>query len=281
MKFRTELNVGRGVPVSHSHRLLMLGSCFTDEVGARLVRDGFNATVNPTGTLYNPLSVARTLQLLEAGKQYGADELFENQGLWRSFDHHSSLADADPAVALAKINDAMARGAEALAEATHLVVTLGTAWVFELPDGRTVCNCHKLPASRFVRRRLSVDEIVDAWSPLLQRYSSRCQFIFTVSPIRHTADGLHGNQLSKATLLLAIDRLAELYGVEYFPAYEALVDDLRDYRFYAADMKHPSEVAVDYVYSLFAASHFTADTLREAEACRRRWLAAAHRPRQN
>ncbi|MDE7388066.1 MAG: GSCFA domain-containing protein [Muribaculaceae bacterium] len=278
MKFRTELTVEPSAPLTHADLLLMLGSCFTDEVGARLQADGFRAEVNPSGTLYNPLSVARTVEMLECGREYVAEDFFENQGLWRSFDHHSSLASADLSAAVARVNAAMNRGADALREASCVIVTFGTAWVFTLPDGTVVCNCHKLPAARFVRRRLSVDEIVDAWRPILRRYADR-RFIFTISPIRHIADGLHGNQLSKATLLLAVDRLCEEFGAEYFPAYEALMDDLRDYRFYAADMKHPSDIAVDYVYDLFAAAHFSADTLREALACRKAHRASMHRAR--
>ncbi len=278
MKFRTELPVPSGQPVTHADRLLMLGSCFSTEVGSRLLRDGFDTTVNPTGTLYNPLSIARTIGLLESGRRYSAADLFENQGLWRSFDHHSSLAAPSPEAAVELINAAMIRGAEALAGATQIFVTFGTAWVYELPDGTTVCNCHKLPAARFTRRRLSVDEIVQTWEPVLRRYSDR-KFTFTVSPIRHVADGLHGNQLSKATLLLAIDRLVQqTSNAVYFPAYEALIDDLRDYRFYAADMKHPSEVAVDYVYSLFAASRFDSATASRAAEAARSSRAASHRP---
>ncbi|MDE5912073.1 MAG: GSCFA domain-containing protein [Muribaculaceae bacterium] len=277
MNFRTALQVPTGTEITHRDRLLMLGSCFSTEVGARLLRDGFNTTVNPTGTLYNPMSVAKTIGLLESCTPILPGHLFENQGLWRSFDHHSSLSDPDRDKALEKINSAITAGHKALQEATHVFVTFGTAWVFELPEGGIVCNCHKLPPRNFIRRRVTVNEIVGTWTPILRRHPDK-HFTFTVSPIRHTADGLHGNQLSKSTLLLAVDELCAGGAAEYFPAYEALIDDLRDYRFYAADMKHPSDVAVDYVYSLFASARFSQSTMTRAAEAARASRRAAHRP---
>jgi hypothetical protein len=269
MEFRTPLTVTpHARPISHADRLLLLGSCFATEVGALLRRDGFNATVNPTGTLYNPLSIARALQF----DRLTADQLFENQGLWRSWLHHTQFAAPDRLEALRRCNAATAEGQRAWQEATRVIVTFGTAYVFER-HGAVVANCHKMPAAQFTRRRLSVEEIVATWRPIIDANPLK-HFIFTVSPIRHKADGLHGNQLSKATLLMAIDAL----GADYFPAYEALIDDLRDYRFYAADMLHPSPVAVDYVYSLFADTYFTPATRAEALRARAASRAAGHRP---
>ncbi len=227
-------------------KFLLLGSCFTSEVGQRLAADGFDAVINPTGNLYNPLSAARTIENLEAGRRYSAQELIEVQGLYRSLDHHTRLAAPTPEEALAKINGSMAVAEQALQQADIIVITFGTAYVFER-NARVVCNCHKLPAREFVRRRLSVDEIVDAWQPIIDRYPQK-RFIFTVSPIRHRADGLHGNTLSKATLHMAIDRLR---GAEYFDAFEILIDELRDWQFYAADGVHPAPEAVDAIYERF------------------------------
>lgn len=226
--------------------LLMLGSCFTTEVGQRLAADGIDVCINPTGNVYNPLSAAKTLVNLAEGRRYIEDELIEVQGLWRSLDHHTRLAAPTRAEAIEKINRSMETGGEALNRASHIVITFGTAYVFER-RGEVVCNCHKLPDREFVRRRLTIDEILRAWQPLIDRFSDK-QLIFTVSPIRHKADGLHGNQLSKATLLLAIDAFR---GAEYFPAYEIMIDELRDYKFYAADKVHPSEEAVDLIHTRF------------------------------
>lgn len=226
--------------------LLMLGSCFTTEVGQLLAADGLDVCINPTGNVYNPLSAAKTLVNLARGRRYDANELIEVQGLWRSLDHHTRLAAPTPEEAIEKINRSMEIGGEALSRASHIIITFGTAYVFER-RGEVVCNCHKLPDREFIRRRLSVDEIVKAWQPLIEQFSDK-RFIFTVSPIRHKADGLHGNQLSKATLLLAIDSFK---GADYFPAYEILIDELRDYKFYAADEVHPAPEAVEIIHRRF------------------------------
>ena len=226
--------------------LLMLGSCFTTEVGQLLAADGLDVCINPTGNVYNPLSAAKTLVNLACGRRYDANELIEVQGLWRSLDHHTRLAAPTPEVAIEKINRSMEIGGEALSRASHIIITFGTAYVFER-RGEVVCNCHKLPDREFIRRRLSVDEIVNAWQPLIEQFSDK-RFIFTVSPIRHKADGLHGNQLSKATLLLAIDSFK---GADYFPAYEIMIDELRDYKFYAADEVHPAPEAVEIIHRRF------------------------------
>ncbi|MDE6032576.1 MAG: GSCFA domain-containing protein [Muribaculaceae bacterium] len=226
--------------------LLMLGSCFTTEVGQLLAADGLDVCINPTGNVYNPLSAAKTLVNLARGRRYDAHELIEVQGLWRSLDHHTRLAAPTPEEAIEKINRSMEIGGEALSRASHVIITFGTAYVFER-RGEVVCNCHKLPDREFIRRRLSVDEIINAWQPLIEQFSDK-RFIFTVSPIRHKADGLHGNQLSKATLLLAIDSFR---GADYFPAYEILIDELRDYKFYAADEVHPAPEAVEIIHRRF------------------------------
>ena len=226
--------------------LLMLGSCFTTEVGQLLAADGLDVCINPTGNVYNPLSAAKTLVNLARGRRYDADELIDVQGLWRSLDHHTRLAAPTPEEAIEKINRSMEIGGEALSRASHVIITFGTAYVFER-RGEVVCNCHKLPDREFSRRRLSVDEIVNAWQPLIEQFSDK-RFIFTVSPIRHKADGLHGNQLSKATLLLAIDSFK---GADYFPAYEIMIDELRDYKFYAADEVHAAPEAVEIIHRRF------------------------------
>lgn len=232
--------------ITNSSKILLMGSCFTTEVGTLLAAEGYDCCINPTGNVYNPLSAARTIANLETGRVYGEDELVEVQGLWRSLDHHTRFAAPTRSEALDRINEAQRVGQRALGEATHVIITFGTAWVFER-NSEVVCNCHKLPAREFVRRRLSVSEIVAAWQPIIDRYNDKT-FIFTVSPIRHLADGVHGNQLSKATLLLAID---ELRGADYFAAYETLIDELRDYSWYAGDRVHPSEAAVGEVFRRF------------------------------
>lgn len=223
-------------------KFLFLGSCFSTEVGTKIP----DAVVNPTGNVYNPLSAAKTILNIEAGRRYRPDDLVEVQGLFRSLDHHTRLAAPTPDEALEKINASMRLATKAFQQAECIVVTFGTSYVFER-NGQVVCNCHKLPAREFVRRRLSIEEITRAWQPIIDRYPSK-RFIFTVSPIRHRADGLHGNTLSKATLHLATDQLLR---AEYFPAYEILIDELRDWKFYADDGVHPHPQAVEVIHQRF------------------------------
>lgn len=307
MDFRTVIKPAPAtVRIDHSSGIVMLGSCFSDNIGRRLLDGLFDVDVNPMGTLYNPASIASALDDIMARREFAAADLFEHDGRWHSFAHHSRFSGTDPEKVLRGINSRLRTAHDNLRRAGVLIVTLGTAWIFTLrATGRVVSNCHKLPSAMFVRSRMSVDEIVAQWQPLLVRlreFNPSLQVIFTVSPIRHLADGAHGNQLSKATLLLAVDRLIEEsstvmpsevvcpdgsvllidpvppMAVEYFPAYEALMDDLRDYRFYAADMTHSSETAVDYVYSLFAESHMSEATRDLATACRKVTRRLAHRP---
>lgn len=272
MKFRTPIETPRGLtPIEHSEPILMLGSCFTSEVGDRLQRDGFNAVVNPMGVLYNPASIAKVVNRALCDKPYTINDLTCHEGVYHCLDYPSTYQDHNPSKLLERVNGDFAALVKAVNNCTTWIITLGTSYIFQLPDGTVVGNCHKLPASMFTRRRMQVDEIISLWAPL----ATGRRIIFTVSPIRHTADGLHGNQLSKATLLLASDHIPN---AEYFPAYEALIDDLRDYRFYDSDMKHPSPVAVDYIYELFGDTYFTPATKAEALECCKKALRSAHRP---
>lgn len=268
MKFRTQVEIDpHAVPIAREARIVTLGSCFSDEIGNRLQRDGFNVAVNPFGNLFNPRSIA----------DMAAKKRFETADVYTDTQGQSHLlamdtrwqGDADKL--LKGANMLMDKTVPELETADIWLVTWGTAWVFEhMPTGRIAGNCHKLPASQFNRRMLDVDAIVDMWRPLLEGR----RVIFTVSPVRHLNDGLHGNTLSKSRLHLAIEKL----GAEYFPAYEALVDDLRDYRFYADDLKHPSGMGADYVYELFMQTYMSPTTQGAAMQSRRQWLQSQHRP---
>lgn len=279
---RTELPVGEA-EIRHADRLLLWGSCFTENIGERLSAAKFRCLQNPFGVLYNPLSIATALRQVEQRQVYTPDDLFYDRGLWGSRMHHSSFSSADQEECLQKVNNGITEGADFLAKADWLVLTFGTAWVYEWKaDGSVVGNCHKLPARLFSRRLLQEEEIVREWRSLLEELRSRhpqLNVLFTVSPIRHAKDGLHGNQLSKATLLLAVDRLcASLPFCHYFPSYEILLDELRDYRFYADDMFHPSRQAVDYIWECFSATYFSDATLRLVNECQEVLRAADHRP---
>lgn len=249
--------------IGYEDKVLMLGSCFADNVAAKMGEYYFQVTANPFGTLYNPVSIANALMLHEV------PELVEYGGLWHSMYHHGACSAADKETAAARCGESIRVLQTALREANVVIVTFGTAWVYER-DGQVVANCHKMPADRFTRRRLGVEEIVAVWQPIVEAYPDK-HFIFTVSPIRHIKDGLHENQLSKGTLLLAVEQTVSALssGVGracYFPSYEIMVDELRDYRFYADDMVHPAPLAVNYIWERFVETYMTMDTQQEMRA---------------
>lgn len=281
MRFRTEIELPRGrFGISHDDKLLLLGSCFSDNVGQRLARDGFDVTYNPMGPLYNPVSLGRLVGYLIGGKTFGADDLMKDgNDVYHALDFASRYQGSDADGLVRRLNIELGSLRAAFGRASAMIVTFGSATIYSM-DGTSagaVGNCHKLPSTLFTRQQLPVDEIVRTWSPLIDELSARGKrVIMTVSPIRHLADGLHGNQLSKARLLLSCDALS--HKADYFPAYEIMLDDLRDYRFYAADMKHPSEVAADYIYEKFADTYFSAKTAEEARRRRDETLRTAHRP---
>lgn len=287
MKFRTEIEPIPGLQgvIDHSQPVVMLGSCFTDNIGARLAEGGFDVDVNPAGTLFNPLSILSTLERIADGRRFTADDLVRDaDGVWHSFDLHSRFSSRDAAKVTARANDRFDRAARAFRNAGVAIITLGSAVVFEHVSGRVVANCHKFPAADFTRVALTLETTVGALRDIvgtLRRMSPGVRVIFTVSPVRHTAYGLHGNQLSKATLLLAVDTIvgrSASNDIIYYPAYEIVNDDLRDYRFYDEDLKHPSKMAVDYIYDHFQSTFFTAATRDKARMAARQARQQAHRP---
>jgi Mor family transcriptional regulator len=242
--------------ITHNEAILLSGSCFAANMGDRLTQAKFKVCVNPSGVVYNPAAIHDYLRRTLSGTPYTESDLFVSDGQYHSFGHHSSFSSANRDEALQKMNASREQAFACLKEGTWLIVTFGTAYVYRLKSGnRIVANCHKQPDALFDRSRMSVEEITDLWIPLLKaiRAINPCiKFLFTVSPIRHRKDGLHENQLSKATLLLAAEKLEQCTEQSYyFPAYEIMNDELRDYRFYAEDMVHPSPLAIDYIWERF------------------------------
>ena len=270
--------------VCHSDRLMLVGSCFTEHIGERLAAHKFPALTNPFGIVYNTASIVRSLERLFAENQFFSEkDIFENAGLWHSWEHHGRFSKPEKDAMLAGINAAYSEAAASLKKANRLLLTFGTADVFELKNtGQIVTNNHKMPAIHFRERRLSVAEIVESTVGILQKLKSEnadLQVVVTVSPVRHLRGGAVANQRSKATLVLACEEICHrLDFAYYFPAYELLLDDLRDYRFYEADMVHPSEVAVGYIWDFFADTFFSAETKRLNERIRKITAAARHRP---
>ena len=244
----------------------MLGSCFTEYVGDFLYKYLFDVTVNPFGVIYNPLSVKRGLEALMHKDQYSEDDLDLHNELWFSFDHYTKYSDTTKAGALGKINADFLVAKQQLQSAAFLIITFGTAYTYRYKaSGEIVCNCHKIPASEFDRFLLSPKSIIQEYSkliPELLALNPELQIIFTVSPVRHLKDGLKENQRSKATLLLAIHELADHFpeSVHYFPAYEIMMDDLRDYRFYDEDFVHPNKQAIEYIWERFLETAITSES---------------------
>ena len=279
MKFHTDIQIDKASqPIEHSEKILMLGSCFVENMEAKFANGGFRVCCNPFGTLYNPMSIALCLQSLLDGKHFSEAELLYSDGLYHSMLHHGRFSSANAADGLRMVNESIDKGRKALLEADRLIITWGTTWVYEM-DGKIVGNCHKLPASRFLRRRLTIEEIVSTYSSLFQHpILQQKKVVITVSPIRHIKDGLHENQLSKATLLLAAEQLVQQANWTYFPAYELMLDELRDYRFYAADMVHPSPVAIDYIWERFSETQLSQKAQVAVKECEPYFLSLAHRP---
>jgi len=284
MEFRTKINIpDPAIRIDHRSRLMLFGSCFAESIGTLLRNNKFDVTVNPFGILYNPASISQVINRILDKQPVEESELFAHSGLYHSFLHHGDFSSANKDECLLSINKSFGEAVKNIQDTDFLFITFGTAHVFEeINSGQIVANCHKLPAANFKRYRLSVDDIAESWSRLIQRLlkmNPNLNLIFTVSPIRHLKDGLHENQLSKSTLLLAIDKLQSRYeNIRYFPSYEILIDDLRDYRFYAGDMLHPNSIAIEYIWELFCTTYFSGQTLSVTEEWKSIRNAIDHKP---
>ena len=280
MKFRTEIETSPlGVQIGYENRVLTLGSCFAAHIAEKLAGAKFRVTANPSGILFNPLSIAAAIRSYASPAAVTHEELGYDGDVWYHFGFHGNFSAPTAEEALGRMNAARQAGAEALRTSDRVLLTFGTAWVYER-EGEVVANCHRRPAAEFSRRRLSVGEIVGTFAELIEGPFAGKQIILTVSPVRHIGDTLAGNAVSKAALRLAAEELKQRFNcVEYFPAYEIVTDDLRDYRFYADDLVHPAPQAVAYIWEKFTATALTdraRNLLPEAEAIA---AAAAHRPR--
>lgn len=284
MEFRTKVELpAKGPKIQHTDRLMIWGSCFSEHIGNLLAEHKFSCDVNPFGVLYNPMSIATSIQCLLKKVLYREKDLREEQGIWYSLMHHSTFSSHKAEDCLQKINQRIAQGHEHLNQADWIIFTWGSSFVYTWKEnGEIVGNCHKLPSRLFERKMVSVDEITAIYLPLLQELKAvrpNLQCLFTVSPIRHLKDGLHGNQLSKANLLIAIDQICrQMDFCHYFPSYEIMIDELRDYRFYADDMMHPSPLAIQYIWECFCNCYFTPSTLSFLKEWNKIRQGLAHRP---
>lgn len=266
MKFRTEIELQPAEKqITIDHSILTMGSCFAENISAYFRQAFFNLLENPFGVLYNPFSITHALQLILSQKTFSKEDLIFHQGEWHSFWHHSSFSHHDPEICLQNINQLLQTAHQFLKKADWLIVTLGTAYVYLHRQLNTVvANCHKLPESHFHRKLLTVDEIADNWQQtikLLKEFNPALKVMLTISPVRHLRDGFIENQKSKATLVLATHQIIQQNKDHfYFPAYEIVLDDLRDYRFYEANLTHPNQQAVEYIWQKFQTMFFDQET---------------------
>lgn len=239
--------------IVYGDRLLFLGSCFADEIGNICKGLGFEALVNPFGVLFNLASICQSVERLESGKDFTKDDVIEVGGeFYCTFSHNTEFWNPSPEKLLETVNGSLNSARQHFLQTKWIVISLGTSWIYRHKQcGLIVSNCHKLPSQLFQREFLTTEQSTELLSQLVEKHKDK-QFIFTVSPLRHLKDGLHENQISKAALLLAVDEICKRFGnALYFPAYEILLDELRDYRFYKEDMIHPTEQAVRYIWERF------------------------------
>lgn len=244
--FQTKMNV--------QDRVLMIGSCFTEHIHAYFKSYKFTCLQNPHGTLFNPISIFSAIETYAQCKVIGHESLFNQNGLWNSWNFHSSLSHSDKGLALEKMNQSIKSAHSFLKETDWLVITLGSSFVYEFENKFIVANCHKVPTSKFNKRLLRISEIEKRFEKMLLQIkliNPNIKIIFTVSPVRHLRDGFVENNRSKSILLHVVGELVNDLDIFYFPSYELIIDDLRDYRFYAEDMVHPNYQATKYVWLKF------------------------------
>ncbi|SFK33250.1 GSCFA family protein [Porphyromonadaceae bacterium KH3CP3RA] len=285
MNFRTIIDIPvSDIRIDHSTRMMLFGSCFSENIGRKLLQYKFQVDVNPFGILYNPFSVSAAMRRLLSAIPFSETDLVFNNGIYHSLMHHGQFSAPDKTACLRNISERFESAAANIKQTDLFLITFGSAYIYRWRDsGEIAGNCHKFPARLFHRVRLSVEEVTEEWKKLISVLTSirpGIKLLFTVSPVRHWKEGAHENQISKSVLHLAIDNLQQLFpeNVRYFPAYEVMIDELRDYRFYDEDMMHPSSFAVDYIWQLFSNTFFSAETMNINEEWEHIRKAIEHRP---
>ena len=259
MDFRLEFTPKPfNVKINHQQNLLLIGSCFTEQIGTKLASHKFSVLDNPNGILFNPISITKCISSYIDNKQYSESDLFYQNECWNSWEHHSRFSHPDKNICLKGINESQSVAHDFFKKADWLLITLGSAFVYQLDNDTVVANCHKVPTDKFVKKLLSVKEVFTNLQKMFDKaltFNPAIKIILTISPVRHLRDGFIENNRSKATLIQAIHELVDKNSnCFYFPAYELIIDDLRDYRFFAEDMVHPNYAATNYVWEKFIAT---------------------------
>jgi hypothetical protein len=285
MDFRRELIIKPFTEkISIKDPIMLTGSCFSENLGEKLKQNKFRVLINPGGTMFNPVSITKSLTSYITGHPYDRSMIFKTQEWWTNWDHHSRFSHTDPDSLLDMMNSSAKEAHDFLKETKWLIITLGSAWVYQLENGEVVANCHKLPVDKFRKKLLAVEDVLSSLDNLIHRlfiYNPGIKIMFTISPVRHLRDGFVENNRSKAVLTQAVHHLVDKFSnLYYFPAYELVIDDLRDYRFYAEDMVHPNYQATEYVWQKFTAACMDPGTLNVMQEIRLLNLAKAHKPFQ-
>ena len=285
MNFTTKIPITQNAnPIDYNSKIVSFGSCFAENMGDKLLYYKFQTQVNPFGIIFNPFSIEKLIERVVLQRYFTKDDIFFFNERWHCYEVHSELSDADAEVVLSKLNQILSDTQKQLQQATHIIITYGTSWVYRnIETNGIVANCHKVPQKQFTKELLSIDSIqksIQNTVSLIATLNPKCNFIFTVSPVRHLKDGFVENQVSKAHLIAAIYATTNTkqQTLNYFPSYEIMMDELRDYRFYADDMMHPSSMAIDYIWERFAATQIDASAITTMELVQTIQKDLAHRP---
>ena len=285
MNFTTKIPITQNAnPIDYNSKIVSFGSCFAENMGDKLLYYKFQTQVNPFGIIFNPFSIEKLIERVVLQRYFTKDDIFFFNERWHCYEVHSELSDADSEVFLSKLNQILSDTQKQLQQATHIIITYGTSWVYRhIETNAIVANCHKVPQKQFSKELLSIDSIQKAIQntvSLIATLNPKCNFIFTVSPVRHLKDGFVENQVSKAHLIAAIYATTNTkqQTLNYFLSYEIMMDELRDYRFYADDMMHPSPMAIDYIWERFAATQIDASAITTMELVQTIQKGLAHRP---
>ena len=285
MNFTTKIPITQNAnPIDYNSKIVSFGSCFAENMGDKLCYYKFQTQVNPFGIIFNPFSIEKLIERVVLQRYFTKDDIFFFNERWHCYEVHSELSDADAEVVLSKLNRILSDTQKQLQQATHIIITYGTSWVYRhIETNAIVANCHKVPQKQFSKELLSIDSIqksIQNTVSLIATLNPKCNFIFTVSPVRHLKDGFVENQVSKAHLIAAIYATTNTkqQTLNYFPSYEIMMDELRDYRFYTDDMMHPSPMAIDYIWERFAATQIDASAITTMELVQTIQKGLAHRP---
>lgn len=287
MNFTTKVPVTiYGHPINYNSKLLSIGSCFAENMGEKFNYFKFQIETNPFGIIFNPVSIEQLADRIVNQKLFTERDIFFHNDLWHCYEVHSELSHPDKGEFLEKLNLTIQQSNNLILQASHIIVTYGTSWVYRLNStNQVVANCHKVPQKEFSKEILSSETIQQSIRntiALIQKINPNCKFIFTISPVRHIKDGFAENQRSKAHLISALHHLLNAEhcagNTNYFPSYEIMMDELRDYRFYSDDMLHPSQAAIDYIWIRFFENYVNADCFETMQEVCNVQKGLAHRP---